>query len=150
MDELKKRYIPPPPINIRFHFLIIVIIGMVTATILPKFAIKIGGYNPKKRAQSDIITITKILESYNQQNGVYPTIDQELNALLKKPITNPIPKNWDGPYLKKIPQDPWGHDYKYKCPGAHNLKNFDLWSVGKDGIDRTDDDITNWGPRISP
>ncbi len=40
-------------------------------------------------------------------------------------------KKWDGPYLKKLPQDPWGHDYVYVCPGQHG--DFDIISYGSDG-----------------
>jgi len=40
--------------------------------------------------------------------------------------------------------DPWGNGFNYQTPGAHNASSFDLWSIGKDETDLTDDDITNW------
>jgi general secretion pathway protein G len=30
------------------------------------------------------------------------------------------------------------------APGKHNPDTFDVWSVGPDGQDGTDDDIGNW------
>jgi general secretion pathway protein G len=37
--------------------------------------------------------------------------------------------NWHGPYLETFPQDPWGHDYRYECPGKHNPDAYDLWTL---------------------
>jgi len=54
-------------------------------------------------------------------------------------------KKWDGPYLKKLPKDPWGNDYVYVCPGQHG--DFDIISYGSDGQPGgTGDaaDIGNW------
>ena len=40
-------------------------------------------------------------------------------------------EKWKGPYIKKLPKDPWGHDYVYVCPGQHG--DFDIISYGADG-----------------
>src|SRR5262249_53409131 len=56
-------------------------------------------------------------------------------------------QHWHGPYLKSeavIPSDPWGNPYIYKCPGRHNRNSYDLYSMGPDGREGTDDDVTNW------
>jgi len=56
--------------------------------------------------------------------------------------------NWDGPYLKadKLPKDPWGTAYRYEYPGRNNkVGEPDIWSLGPDRKDNTDDDITSWG-----
>ena len=53
-------------------------------------------------------------------------------------------KNWHGPYLDKLPEDPWGNPYIYYYPGKHNPNAYDLLSVGPDGKEGTDDDIGNW------
>ena len=69
-----------------------------------------------------------------------------MDALIVEPTTDPAPRNWKGPYLKKneIPDDPWGKPYVYLCPGTHNTSGYDLYSYGPDGQDGTDDDINNW------
>ena len=53
-------------------------------------------------------------------------------------------KNWHGPYLDKIPSDPWGNNYNYYFPGKHNSTSYDLVSVGPDAKEGTDDDVGNW------
>jgi general secretion pathway protein G len=43
-----------------------------------------------------------------------------------------------------IPLDPWQHPYMYECPGRHNPSGYDIMSMGFDGREGTEDDITNW------
>jgi general secretion pathway protein G len=43
-----------------------------------------------------------------------------------------------------MPKDDWGNEYVYKQPGQHNEYGFDLYSLGPDEQQGTDDDITNW------
>jgi general secretion pathway protein G len=50
-------------------------------------------------------------------------------------------RNWHGPYLDKLPQDPWGNYYLYVYPGKHNPAGYDLYSAGVDGKAGTDDDV---------
>ena len=82
---------------------------------------------------------------YELDNGRYPSTSQGLRALIEKPTESPVPTNWNGSYLKKkrIPKDPWGNDYVYVSPGVHNDEEYDLYSLGADGIESSDD-ITNW------
>jgi len=80
--------------------------------------------------------------------GRYPTTAEGLDALLSKPSDLSI-TNWRGPYLEKAGdlknlKDPWGHEYIYRCPGAHNPDRYVLYSMGPDGKDGTPDDIGNW------
>ncbi len=123
--------------------LVVVIIGILAAAVMPKL-VKQVPFVQNRRATSDIATISNVLDTYYMQNNDYPSTDQGLKALMEKPSSNPVPKNWNGPYLKKIPMDPWGLEYKYKCPGEHNPDEYDIWSLGKDGVENTADDITNW------
>ena len=56
---------------------------------------------------------------------------------------------WKGPYLKpaKVPKDPWGTEYQYEWPAAHNKKSPDIYSYGPDkaaGGEGDAADITNW------
>jgi len=57
----------------------------------------------------------------------------------------PNPSKWDGPYLDRdVPKDPWGNPYQYGSPGPYNPDSFDVWSLGPDGVNGTQDDIGNW------
>ncbi len=125
--------------------LVVVIIGILVAMVVPNLA----GRSEKARngtAHADIeANLSTALDLYQLDNGQYPTSEQGLQSLLKEPTTEPLPKSWSGPYLKKkqIPKDPWGREYVYVSPGAHNKKEFDLSSTGPDGVE-SKDDIINW------
>jgi general secretion pathway protein G len=78
------------------------------------------------------------LDAYEVDNGSYP---KALADLLQAPRQA---RNWRGPYLDKIPQDPWGNEYQYAQPGRQNANSFDLSSIGPDGKAGTEDDFGNW------
>jgi general secretion pathway protein G len=68
-----------------------------------------------------------------------------LSALMTPPGDLANPAKWKGPYLEKaIPADPWGRPFQYAAPGKHNPQSFDVWSLGPDGADGTEDDVGNW------
>jgi general secretion pathway protein G len=96
-----------------------------------------------QEAKTMMETIKFVLDHYKLDNGMYPTTEQGLKALVKKTTIPPLPHNWRGIYLGGIPMDPWGKPYNYVCPGAHNKNSYDLSSYGPDGVE-SQDDITNW------
>ncbi|HTZ11705.1 MAG TPA: type II secretion system major pseudopilin GspG [Candidatus Margulisiibacteriota bacterium] len=96
-----------------------------------------------KEAETMLETIKFVLEHYKLDNGMYPTTEQGLEALVKETTIPPLPHNWRGAYLGRILMDPWGKPYNYLSPGAHNKNSYDLSSYGPDGVE-SNDDITNW------
>jgi general secretion pathway protein G len=40
--------------------------------------------------------------------------------------------------------DPWGRKLAYRNPGKHNPGGYDVFSLGPDGVENTEDDIGNW------
>jgi len=70
-----------------------------------------------------IAQIEAALKIYKLDIGGYPTTKQGLRALWVKPSEL---FRWNGPYLKEIPLDPWGHAYIYRSPGK--TKDFELSS----------------------
>jgi len=117
--------------------LVITIIGILAALVVPKMV----GRSEQARqaaAHADISSIKTALDAFEVDNGYYP---KSLQDLLQQPNNA---KNWRGPYLDNVPQDPWGNPYVYICPGRHNPSGYDLSSVGPDGKAGTDDDIGNW------
>jgi len=123
--------------------LVVIIISALAAMILPRLA----GRTEQARvsiAKADINSnIPTALDLYELDNGNYPTTEQGLNALLTKPTAS-ASLNWNGPYLKKEPKDPWGRTYQYRFPATHNDRNdYELYSFGPDGVE-SNDDITNW------
>ncbi len=122
--------------------LVVVIIGALAAMIVPRLAGR-GDQAKIKVAKSDIdANIATALKLYELDNGMFPSTQQGLVALRVKPTTNPIPQNWNGPYVEKDALDPWGRSYVYVSPGDHR-SDYDLSSKGKDEASDKDD-ITNW------
>lgn len=78
----------------------------------------------------DILRLENAAKLYKLNNGLYPTEQQGLNALSKKPTLKPTPKNWI-PYLNSIPKDPWGGDYHYRNPGR--FKSIEIFSCRPSG-----------------
>ena len=83
------------------------------------------------------------LQSYRMHLGDYPSTAEGLQALVTPPAARA--DRWRGPYIQdgKMPLDPWGRPYQYRCPGTHNKDSYDLFSFGPDGQE-SDDDIKNW------
>ncbi len=124
--------------------IVIVIIAALAAMVIPR----LNGRSQDAKiaiAQADINSnIALALKLYETDNGAYPTTEQGLAALIAKSSANPVPSNWKGPYLERNFIDPWKNPYQYKCPGAHNPAGYDLYSLGKDGVEGSADNITNW------
>lgn len=98
-------------------------------------------------ARSQIETLSLALNAYALDCDQYPSKDQGLDGLWVKPLVDPLPAGWNGPYVnRKITVDPWGHPYEYVVPGPHGLP-FSIRSFGadgKEGGDGSDRDIASW------
>ncbi len=124
--------------------IVIIIIAALASMVVPRLSGR-SEMAKKAIAEADIRSnIGTALRLYELENGNYPTTEQGLKALMTKPSSDPVPQNWNGPYLENEPIDPWKKPYGYKCPGVHNTISYDLYSLGKDGNEGTDDDIGNW------
>ena len=124
---------------------VVVILGILAALVVPQVMSR-PDQAKVTVAQGDIKGIASALDMYKLDNHSYPSTQQGLEALVKKPSGNPAAKNWnkDG-YLKRVPVDPWGNDYQYLSPGTRGA--FDLYSLGADGKQGGTDlnaDIGNW------
>jgi len=95
-------------------------------------------------AKTQIGALDTPLETYRLDLNDYPSADDGLEALLTEPSDAPEGK-WAGAYLRKpVPPDPWGEEYQYEYPGTHNEDLPDIWSMGPDRANGTDDDVGNW------
>jgi general secretion pathway protein G len=119
--------------------LVVVIIGILAALVIPRIA----GSGERARiitAGADINGgIKSALGNFEVDNGSYP---HSLQDLVVAPGNA---KNWHGPYLDKLPIDPWGNPYIYYFPGKHGpAGSYDLLSAGPDGKEGTEDDVVSW------
>jgi len=93
-------------------------------------------------------SIAQALNKYRFDIGRYPDTSEGLEALYERPNSVDADSNkWKGPYIEgRIEElrDPWQQEYEYKAPGEFNEDSYDLWSLGIDAKDGTDDDIKNW------
>jgi len=125
---------------------VLVILGLLAALVGPRILGRIGGAK-QEVAKSQIAMLEAALDQYRLDMGRYPTTEEGLKALIEPPEDEEAKKNWRGPYLKKrkIPKDPWGKEYHYRCPGEHG--DYDLWSYGADGEpggEGENADVTSW------
>ena len=96
------------------------------------------------KARGDIKTLEASLIRYKTKGGLYPTTEQGLKALVTKPADGPQPRSYSTLLREQALMDPWGNSYQYRRPGRHNPETYDVYSVGPDGQDGTEDDIGNW------
>jgi len=118
---------------------LIAIIGTLTITQIGKM---FGGAEEDVAQQFVNNALKAPLLKYRIDCGSYPTsADGGLVALLNQPSSKQ--GKWKGPYIEKLPDDPWGNPYQYKYPGSRNPDGYDLWSTGPDPQSE-DDNIGNW------
>lgn len=126
---------------------VITILALLGGIVAPRVIGRLRQAKPQKAAM-DIKNISTALDMYAADNGDYPTTEQGLEALIRKPTTPPEPMNWNGPYVDPTDfKDPWGNKYIYVYPGTHEGYDFDLYSYGSDGKEGGSGDaadITNW------
>jgi len=118
--------------------MVIVILGLLVATLAPKLMQRMKG-SKVQIAKIQISQIEGAVQFFAFDMGRFPTTAEGLQALVQNPTGA---NSWKGPYLEKgLPDDPWDMQYRYKSPGQQG--DFDICSVGPDGIEGTEDDVCN-------
>ncbi|MBY6063767.1 type II secretion system protein GspG [Pseudidiomarina sediminum] len=121
---------------------VIVIIGLLATLILPNVLGSADQAN-RQKVKADIVALENALSQYKLDNGVFPTTEQGLEALLEEPMSEPRPRNYRrGGYIQRLPLDPYGSEYVLLSPGEFG--DVDIFSLGEDRQAGTDDDIGNW------
>ncbi|MCB1061335.1 MAG: type II secretion system major pseudopilin GspG [Verrucomicrobiae bacterium] len=96
------------------------------------------------KVRADIQNFHANLIRYKTKAGIYPTTEQGLEALVKRPSSGPAPRAWKQFLKESALVDPWSKPYQYRYPGKHNPDSYDIFSFGMDGQEGTEDDIGNW------
>ncbi len=125
--------------------IVVVILGILAALVVPKIM-----DSPDRAriaaAKQDVRALESTLNLYRLDNFDYPSTDQGLEALVKRPADLPATAKWkDGGYLDRLPVDPWGRPYQYLKPGQKGT--VDIYSLGADGLpggEGINADIGNW------
>lgn len=110
--------------------IVMVILGLLASLVAPTMFSKVES-SKRNTATAQMEMLATSLDAFRLDVGRYP---EQLDELL-----NSDKKGWDGPYLpKNVPLDPWGNPYVYRFPGQAN--DFDLISLGADGVDGGEED----------
>lgn len=141
------RYFPGRDAGFTFIEIMVVvaILAILAALVVPRI---MGRTDDAKRtaAKVQIRNIEGGLQLYKLDNGVYPSTEQGLKALVEKPTVGVIPKKWkEGGYLPKLPEDPWSNPYKYLSPSPKG--DYEVISMATDGElggAGINADIANW------
>lgn len=124
---------------------VVFILALLAGIVVPKI---MGRTDDARRtaAKVQIKNIEEGLHLYKLDNGLYPSTDQGLEALISKPTIGSVPRHWrEGGYLPRIPMDTWSNEYVYISPGEHG--EYDLVSYGSDGElggSGKNADVENW------
>jgi general secretion pathway protein G len=121
--------------------LVITIISILGAALI--YGIK-GNVDVAKetRVEADIKAIVTQIKVYEARNLQPPTTEQGIKALVELPTTEPIPERWSQ-LLEEVPKDPWKHEFHYQHPAKRSKSDYDVYSLGPDGVESADD-IGNW------
>lgn len=105
-----------------------ILVGIAVGTVL---------YN--RRVTDEVVLLSKARETVRALNAA---------LLMPRPQERPMPSTAEGlaalvddGTLSHIPNDPWGRRYVFRNPGTE--RNYDLLSLGPDGIESLDD-IVIW------
>lgn len=108
---------------------VLAIIGAIVGLVGPR-VLNYLSESKVKTAQIQMENIASALDLFYLDAGRYPTTEEGLAALFKRPSDA---QAWSGPYLKAAaaPKDPWGHNYVYRSPGQSGV--YDILSLGPEG-----------------
>ena len=108
---------------------VLVILGLLAGLVGPN-VMKYVGSSKVEVAKAQLEDLAAGLDLFKLDVGRYPNSEEGLRVLVEGKDTI---LGWNGPYLRKkrVPQDPWNHDYVYALPGQGS--DYQLISFGADG-----------------
>ncbi|MBL4845254.1 MAG: type II secretion system protein GspG [Planctomycetes bacterium] len=99
------------------------------------------GLTQKALVRRDLWRLDHAVQRIQNAEGKYPANEEELSRALVRLADPELHLDAEG-----RPLDPLGQPFRYRFPGEHVLGQFDLWSIGANGVDENGgpDDQTNW------
>ena len=97
-----------------------------------------GTTDSERVTKEHIRDVSHALERYRLDSGRYPSTAEGLDALTSRPAR--AGAHWR-PLLSNLPQDGWGHPFRYSCPTTQ--ASYEVRSAGADGQFDTRDDMTS-------
>ncbi len=117
--------------------IVIIILGLLASLVLPNLMGK-GEEAKRKLVCVQMKGVGETLKMFKLDNGVYPTTEEGLQALISNPSEEDYPSYARNAYLegKNIPKDSWKNAFIYINKGSE----FDLISLGADRKEGGKDD----------
>src|SRR4029450_4517263 len=117
--------------------LVITIVSILSAALI--YGIK-GNVDVAKetRVEADIKAVVTQIKVYEARNLQPPTTEQGLKALVEMPSIEPVPERWTQ-LLQEMPKDPWNREFRYEYPAKRSKADYDVYSLGPDGVESADD-----------
>ena len=117
--------------------IVIIILGLLASLVLPNLMGK-GEEAKRKLVCVQMKGVGETLKMFKLDNGVYPTTEEGLQALITNPSEEDYPSYAQSAYLegKNIPKDSWKNAFIYINKG----NEFDLISLGADRKEGGEDD----------
>jgi general secretion pathway protein G len=130
-----------------FTLLELMVVLLILALLASIAAPRVAKYLSKAKIETAKVQVEALgaaVDSFNLDNGRFPTESEGLLALVDRPDGL---SSWDGPYVRKRGSltDPWGKPYRYRLPGR--ASEFDVYTLGADeqeGGEGDSRDIGNW------
>jgi general secretion pathway protein G len=114
--------------------IVIVILGLLAAMVVPNLTGKGAEAKRKLTCLQMKSLYNGALDMFKVDNGMYPTTEEGLQALVKNPDPQKYTNYAQSGYLKdgKLPKDSWGHDFIYINDDGH-VEIVSLVADGKEG-----------------
>ena len=120
---------------------VLAILTLLAGIVGPRVLGQLGGAK-SKTAAVQIADIEKAMELFKLDVGRFPTTEEGLEALARRPPT--VASGWSGPYLKgSLPTDPWGKPYHYQLAPGGAVEILSLGADGAPGGEGENADIRN-------
>jgi len=119
---------------------VVTIIALLSAVIAPRLIGRLT-WAKVNAAKAEVKAIETAVNLYLNDTGVMLNSNFDIDILIVPPEDGGGPQ---GPYFSKAEDivDPWGNPYLIRVPGDLNY-DFDIFSVGPDLQEGTEDDIVN-------
>jgi general secretion pathway protein G len=119
--------------------LVLAIMGLIMSMVIPK----VMGRQRHANEDATRISLHGLEQSIRMyaldHGGSIPSARDGIQVLLSPPTRKDV--RWRGPYLEKQAVDAWGEPLRYVYPGKVHPSSYDVFSLGEDRIEGTQDDI---------
>ncbi len=129
---LRRTIAAPAGFTLLEMLVVLVIIGLLAGLVGPRMFGRVDD-SKVKTANLQVKMLRGALETMRLDINRFPTQEEGLALLFRRPADAHLRPLWKGPYLDEdIPRDPWGNAYQYSLPGRDDFP-FALYSYGADG-----------------